>query len=269
MVITYKQPDGSEEAINVPMHPREISFSRFCDFRNARATFEDAELDPQEYAAQLTAGLNHLVPGIRVAGIPFTLDEDWDKDLVDGGYFIKVGDQLSILRIYAHIVNVVNSYQPEEVPDIFRFTHQGQDFEIQRRRAADAMLGRTTGEMIETLEYQRRATLLMESERKDVGNLDFELGLTELAILVRQPGEELPADKPSRDAFIEKRRRLFASVDLETIIGIRFFFLSSLLASRTTPTTATFGKVLRVATPGGEHKTSWRLRLLGKKRSSN
>lgn len=265
MTIIYFDEQNSERRLNIPFHPKEITFDKFCDFRTARSVFEDDELEPEEYAAQLTAGLQHLVPGLRTAGLPFALKEDWDRDLIDEHYRIQLNDELSILRIYAHLVTTINGYQVESIPESFTFKHKGKDFEINKTRVAAAMLNKTTGEMIETLEYQRRASILMEDRRRDFGNIDFELGLTELAILVRQPGEELPSDKPTRDRFIEQRRNIFKTVTLDTIIEMRFFFLKSLVESETIRTTAIFGRVHRMqARHTTKVSTFWKWRRQGR-----
>lgn len=229
MIIRYQLPDLTIQELAIPFHVNELSFAQFCDFRGSRAIFEDPDIEVDEYKAQLTASLENLVPRIRTAGLPFALRQDLELDLIDSGYRIRLGDDLSIMRVYAHIINLINSYTPEEIPEVFTFDRKKLKFEVRRTQVAEALIGLQTGEAIEVLEYQRRASLLMEKQPKDVGNIDFTLGATEMAILVRQKGELLPADKPTRDRFIAQRREIFKRMDLEIILQLRFFFLAALV----------------------------------------
>jgi hypothetical protein len=104
-------------------------------------------------------------------------------------------------------------------------------------------LSMTTGEVFECLEYQRRNKERREQHPTEVGNLEFSLGLSEFAILVRQPGEKLPSNKSQRRRFIERRREFFADLQLDKVLDVRFFFLRSLLRFGTIPSTSISGRV--------------------------
>ena len=237
--------DNQERWIDVPFHPAEITFEQFCDFRQKEASV-DEETPPEEYLVNKRDSVKILVKG-DVDCLPPSIKGDDVIQMIgeDHRYKIRIGDELSIVRVYAHIINVIQEWKPEKIPQTFQFTAGKNKFIIRSEEAARVMLDApiTTGEVIETLEYQRRASALMESKPKDIGNIDFNLGLSELSVLVRKEGEELPAKRKDRDKFIERRKRIFRNVPLDTILAIRFFFLNSLLD---------YGKTLGSSSSGRE-----------------
>lgn len=241
MIVNFES-NGKTKSLDIPFHASEISFSDFCDFKNFRSQMEDDDQEAETYLMMLPAALETFIPGIRQAGLPSHLERDSGLNLIDFGYTMDIGHELSIMRIYAHVINIIQGYAPLTIPKEFilykkdyGFTRvkinvdkETETYQVDKQNAVAMMLNLTTGEAIETLEYQRRAAHWMK-KTKDIGNIDFELGLTELALLVRKPGELLPADKPGRDKLIKERQELFKNVDLSTVLDLRFFLLATLL----------------------------------------
>ena len=237
--------DGEDLEINVPYSLSEITFSDFCDFRQREAAyFERTNSDPVAASALLADAVGAIV-GDNAANLPFAYEGD--ADFIDTDYRLGLGDPLSVLRLYAHFVGMVRTYRPANIPNTLTLTHEGKSFSIVAGEALRVLSGRalTTGEAVEVLEYQRRAAAQIETDPKEIGNLDFTLGLTEFAILVRQPGERFPSDETDREKFINRRRALFASLDLEQVLAVRFFLLSTLTGSGKTRTTNFSGKAAR------------------------
>jgi hypothetical protein len=155
---------------------------------------------------------------------------------------VNPGDELTLIRLYAHVLNVINSFVPDKIPETFKFKHKGKSFEIESKPAARMLTGMafTAGEAIEVLEYMKRAQEALKKNPSQEGNIDFTLGLTEIAILVRQKGERLPAERPRLEKFIVLRRELFKSLSLDVVLSIRFFFSQYITELRNNPNFAPF-----------------------------
>ncbi len=267
--IWYKQ-NRHTYSIEVPVHVSQIKFSEFCDFRQLEAQYlNDEEMNPAEVAVLLKNAIGKIVSG-ELHPLPVNHEGDNPKEILNTSYRLGVGDPLSLNRIYAHLVTIIQEYAPDKIPQTFRTRLFGKKFIIQRDKVARILLDDplTTGESLEVLEYQRRATKRMETSPKDTGNIDFNLGLRELAILVRQKGEELPAIRDERIRFINARMNLFKDVTLDIILDIRFFFASSLIGYTQKNLSYTFGKDLqatisRIKQTGSENVKQW-LRKPGK-----
>ena len=249
--------------LTLPLTPKEIDFSDFCDFQKEERLYIDLSSPPEELSEeeleswvfpvdesvkQLTRAVSMLAPEVFVEKdkviLPFNIEGEKAKDLIDGGFTISIGDDLSILRLYSHLINIIRKYQPQEIPITFTLTHKGKSFELKREQVVKILTKQsfTTGESVEVMEYNRRKELVVQDKPLEIGNLDFELGLTEVAILVRQPGEPLPWEKKDLDNFIEERRELFKTVKLSDVIALRFFLLDSLITYGRIKTINSFGK---------------------------
>lgn len=247
---TIFEQDGERYQVDIPYHLTERTFENWCDFRQAEAKYLEAEnSDVGERATLLEKAISHMVPG-DLDQIPPYIPGDDIEQLVEDRYAVKPGDEISHLRLYAHTVTLIQGYQPEQIPQTFRFKFRKKEFEVKSEPAARVLLSRPflTGEVIETLEYQRRASLHMDDKPLETGNIDYNLGLTEYAILVRQKKERLPAGKAERERFINKRKHLFKDLDLETVMALRFFFINALMRYATTQASGFFGKAPQAAT---------------------
>lgn len=248
--------DNEEQRIDVPLHPSEIPFSDFCDFRGAENAYWDinkeADPDDPEPVNALLRALKCVVSG-DLDKLPFSIPGDDFQDLVDTGFQVQVGVELSILRVYAHFVVMVQDYKPESIPETFRLKWHGKKYIVKSGEAARVLTNRplTTGETIEALEYQRRAGKAAELKPGEMGNIEFTLGLTEFAILVRKIGEKLPIERKDLDRFINQRQRLFKNLPLDKVIDLRFFLLNALVRLKVIRTTGFSGTDLRARDGGG------------------
>lgn len=248
MKVIYEDANNQLKSIDIFYNVKERTFEQFCDFKTAEVEFwrvarseePDKEIDPRE---ALRRALVHLIPGEY--DLPYNANNERLIDLQDNGYLVNPGDELTLIRLYAHCLNVINSFVPSEIPETFRFTHKNKKFVIEAKPAARMLTGIsfTAGEAIEVLEYMKRAQEALKKNPSQEGNIDFTLGLTEFSILVRQKGEKLPAERPRLEKFIALRRELFKSLTLDVVLSIRFFFLNILLSLGTIPTTRPFGKM--------------------------
>lgn len=250
MIIQFEQ-DGATKQVDIPFALKERTFENFCDFRTKEALYLehvenntiDEPIDLAERATLLEHALQEMAWG-DLDAMPISEVGDDINELIKNRYQIRPGDNMSIFRVYAHLVVLIQSYEPKAIPKSFHFKYRNKDFVVRREETAKVLRQRalTTGEAIEVLEYQRLASMRMENEPREVGNIDFNLGLEEFAILVRQKGERLPVSRSERERFIEKRKRLFRNLDLETLMALRFFFISALIDSAITPGFSSFGK---------------------------
>lgn len=244
------QIDNEQKRINLPFSVEEISYSAFCDFRQLESEYWDLnkseQVDSSEAANKLLDALKTLVQG-DIDELPFAhKDEDW-QTLIDTAYLVSLGDELSIMRVYAHLVNLIAEYKPESIPETFVWAWMKNKYIIKSGPAARILENKPlgTGEAIECMEYQRRAAKAKEANPSNAGNIDFELGLTEMAILLRKPGERLPSNRKKLDQFINSRRRLFSNMPLSEVLNVRFFLLSALIKLHKTKTTNSSGTDLR------------------------
>jgi len=244
----YIEQDDKVYTIDIPTID-EIKFSDWCDFRTSEARYMDQDITPAEANQNLKESLKHIIRG-NLDILPAYVKGDETAKLIENGYYLKIGDEVSVMRIYAHLVTMIQAYMPDKIPHTFRLRWGGKKFTIQKQPIARVLLGRpmTTGEALEVLEYQRRASASMETTPKDIGNIDFNLGLREIAILLRKQGEELPAERTERIRFINSRMELFKDIPLRTILDLRFFFALSLMSYTTTKTILSSGKDHQVVT---------------------
>lgn len=243
MIIKYKAGQRRGR-IELPDTVAEITFGQFIDFKQSESAFFEAEELIDRYAAMMEAAA-HIAKG-NIDPLPIT-----GKD-----------DEISIEFIYRYIVGLINSYNPEASLDAFSFrvAHHGEVFEVAGN--ADKIMtgfGLTAGEVIEVMEYRRRAGRM--TTEIDAGNIGFSLGLSELAILLRKPGEKLPVSKAERTTFIEERRKLFEDLPMDAVLNVRFFLTLKLLKSGERANTITFSTAFR-KTGDGRRDSNGRPRSL-------
>lgn len=232
---------------DIPMSVHERTFENFCDFKGAKAKLDEIDEGEVFSPNDLIDILKHMVTG-DLTKLPLGADVDIEQ-LLESNYTITIDDltnqvEISLWRLFAHVVNVIKSYVPESVPETFKLNFKGNNFLIKKRRVVTNMLQApyTTGEIIEAREYQRIAEHNVSEVPKESGNIDFNLGLAEMAILVRQPGEELPSSKSKLTKFIDERKKLFRHMPLNHVLDLRFFFIYSLLSYESSQEPNSFGK---------------------------
>lgn len=264
MKITFYHEDELY-SIDCPIQVREIYFEDFCDFRTEERKYlfmcrppdleedgsnkdavESWEMPVDDAIKQLVLAVEQLVKG-DVREIPFSLPGEDVSQLINSKYRIQPKDDLTITRLYSHLLTIIQEYKPARIPATYILEKGGRRFVIASKPAAEILLNKTggklaTGHALEILEYQRRYAKALQDKPLEVGNLDFTLGLTEFAILVRQEGERLPWDKTELDDFIRERREFFRDLTLDEVFGVRFFLLNSLLLYRQSRLTGYSGR---------------------------
>lgn len=259
MIISYQKPDGTIFNIGVPFSTMDIRFDDFCDFKAGEHIYiEKSREEKPDIASAMMALVNTIQTMVtgNIADLPFSLPADSPQDLIDGGYLIRNGHDLSVIRIYAHILTIIRTYRPKNIPPRYRVKLNEGTFVMSGNDAARIMTGQgyTTGETVEIMEFRRNFQKRLEINPMELGNLEFNLGLTEMAILLRKPKEELPADESELEAFINERKKVMANMHLGQVLDVRFFLINALLKFARRKSTPSSGKVVRLR-KGGRNRT--------------
>jgi hypothetical protein len=241
MNVVFTGQDGQDLTLNIPVTAEEITYGQFCDYQQAEAAFFEVRWEPNESKPDLVeAALIDavaIIAGPHVHDLPFsTLGESGD-DMIRRGYQIGFDSDLSVMAVYAHLtvlfhtVNYHGDLKPDSLPAFLVIEHGGKSYRVIGQKAARVMTDKaiTAGEAIEASEYRRRHSKAVAARVQDGSALDFTLGLSEFAILVRRPGEQLPADEEKRDAWLVERRKLLADLSLPNVLKVRFFLIAALL----------------------------------------
>jgi hypothetical protein len=241
MNVVFTGQDGQDLTLNIPVTAEEITYGQFCDYQQAEAAFIDANREHSESKPDLVeAALIDavaIIAGPHVHDLPFnTLGESGD-DMIRRGYQIGFDSDLSVMAVYAHLtvlfltVNFQGDLKPDSLPAFLVIEHGGKSYRVIGQKAARVMTDKaiTAGEAIEASEYRRRHSKAVAARVQDGSALDFTLGLSEFSILVRRPGEQLPADEEKRDAWLVERRKLLADLSLPNVLKVRFFLIPALL----------------------------------------
>lgn len=250
----YFKVDGEINQIGHATSCDDIRFDDFCDFRTEEAKYQQAIRDDkpiEEIQSILADALLNIIPG-DVRSLPFAVS-DTDHELVDTTYQIQLNEEISLLRLYAHYLNMIQAYKPNSIPETFvvnRWPWAKDRYKIKSKPAARMILDRplNTGEAIECLEWKRITDRAVEAKPLGVGNIEFTYGLTQIALLLRKEGERLPSDRRKLDQFIAQRRTTFQGLPLSVILDIRFFLIAALTNYGTTRDSGSFGTDLRVVT---------------------
>lgn len=232
------------QEINLPLTAHEVRWEAFCDFKDGeREYFQSLENeDIQTAIGAIAKALTHIY-GDWITDLPFTLDEPNDE-LFLSHYTVTLGDDLSLMRLYAHLNTIINAFKPETLSDkVFKIVIGGEEYQLDQLKAAKFLTleGVSTGEAIEVLEFRRIAEKNLEEKKFALGSMDFTLGLRELAILVRKKGEALPWNRKELEAFLNSRMQVFRGVTAGEVLTLRFFLINSYLLWLQNQTTNSFG----------------------------
>lgn len=218
--------------INLPLTPHEIQWEAFCDFKDQEQeyfTAQEAE-DSQAAMIAITKALAYVY-GDWILDLPFSIEEDLEE-LFLSGFTVTLGDDLSVMRLYAHLNTIINTFKPETLSDkVFKLVISGEEYQLDQLKAAKFLTlgGVSTGEAIEVLEFRRIAEKNLEEKKFALGSMDFTLGLRELSILVRKKGEALPWNRKELEAFLNSRMEIFRRVTAGEVLTLRFFLINSYL----------------------------------------
>lgn len=268
-MITRVEIDGNQYRYDIPNHVSERTFEDFCHFRELDHHF----LDQADQAGMLEAMISACQAMVKgpVNKLPVAQKGEHMDDLIKEGFQLELGEPITIHRLYAHLVVLIQTYQPTHLPRSYTFKWNKTTFQVERMDSARTLAGiaLSTGEAIEVLEFQRRADDQMKTEPKDFGSIDFNLGLREFAILVRKKDEELPSNKKRRQAFIAKRIEFFKSVPLNYILDLRFFFAASWMNYIATKQINSSGTVPLLLPEGRKAKLTRSVRRLLRRRGKS
>lgn len=237
------------KTINVPIDCDEVTFMQYMEFIHAENEYLDVsrqdddeegrKIDADQIEEYLIEAVGVMVTGDGFMTLPFSIAGDNMRVMMESKYIWQFGEDISVMRLYVHLLGMFDRYndQIKERAERGEFKASeyvcmigGKDYVLPSSRAVALFSDEayTTGEVLE-LKYFRAKFQKTITERSDpTGQLAFNLGLSEMAILLRRDGEQLPHDKRHRTAFINRRAQLFKELPLSVIFDVRFFLISTL-----------------------------------------
>lgn len=140
---------------------------------------------------------------------------------------LEAGKPPTLFGLYWHYVHLINSYTPTRVKQDYKLVWKDKTYVFDEKEVL-ALFGfgkLTTGVTLTLLEMERVKSI---KESKGFENLDFQLGLQQVAILLREPGVKLPLNRRERIEFIDKQVQIFEDIPATIVYDMRFFFLHTL-----------------------------------------
>jgi hypothetical protein len=220
--------------INIPMHVDEIKYSEFLNFKMYEEEFFNA---PAEEKPAALVDLVKNIYEVDVTDLPFgSPEEDYSE------YFINLGDDLTVMRLYHHYINLINTFNPD-IKNTYEIKYKGQKFYLDAMGIMKSLEGAayTAGEVITVCEYQRVLSKKTDSI-DDSAAMSMKLGLIEMAVLLRKKGEKLPSRQSERETFISNRAKFFSELSMDKVLAVRFFLLDILKAYVRTTDISSSGK---------------------------
>jgi hypothetical protein len=153
-----------------------------------------------------------------------------------------VDTDLSLLRIYFHINNMVSGYESELLQEdvmkevieqrAFKFYHNDKTFVLRGKDTKEIqdLYSMSANEAIAVLEFKRVAELLAKAGDLDGDNY-YNALIAQLAIICRPVGIELPIDEIERAKFIERNMAELQDASFQIVRDIDFFLTLMLQAS--------------------------------------
>jgi len=257
MRLKYKLDNGKEGSIDIPLFVKDINYDQFEDFKAKERLYRDTlskeETDENMEQTQwhMREAIGQIIDG-DLSPFPHLLLEDDPKAMLhEYSYqFSPMHDELSVTRIYIHLANLMDSYRSAINPYNYQIEWYDIDAEGNRYpctyylnpdRGAQLLLGDTashsnaitgkkytSGEVLEILEFQRTFSKKIEQTGDHNGNTSFNLGLSEMAILLRKEDYKLPRTRAEFRAHVEHYKKIFAKLPLDIVFDVRFFFLAIL-----------------------------------------
>lgn len=267
-MITNYEHEGVSYDIDVPFDASQMKYSDFLDFKKMEQKFikqhtidpegvedmtdedikefQKIEIDHESLNLHLVDALSYIIGG-DISNMDFNSPNDDVEKLISEGYVLNIGDEITTIRLYAHVITIINQYEPETIDkgykvewfDVEYNKDQSKsknvkcDYFVEPEAALRIMAGDktyTNGEVISAIEYDRSANKEIDSVGDESGNIEFNLSLAQLAILLRREGERLPMRRKDRIRFIDRRKRIFENLTLDVVLNVRFF-LSAIIQS--------------------------------------
>lgn len=228
--------------LDVPFSVSEMKYADVIDFQaHEQDMFRyNQEEEPDSFIHALDS-MNEAIGSLVDGDLSFLLSNielESSQYLIDGGYTIAPGDELSTSRLYAHLVNTIEGYEPEQLtppgkpgqPETAYSTkYKGDTYYIEPERANRLLDQKayTNGETIELLEFTRQIQSVIEKKGDPQGNLAFTISMQQMAVLLRKEGETIPVKKGPRKEWIKKRAEHFAELPYDIVLNIRFFLIGT------------------------------------------
>ena len=257
MILLIKTKSGEEKELNMPFNVNDVTFSQFCDFkeqefkflesvksiREAESKENNIDIDGVSFDAILSLSMAvSSIYGEHVSEVPFRLKNETTTKLITDG-FIYTPDNvfqvpITLERLYAHFVNLVNSYRDKVTGKNYSFIYKGNRYYVNKDKFLDMLTGErmTTGEVLEVLQVNVNLKKRVNHIASDA-NINFALGLSEFALLCRRKNEQLPSDRGKLTKWRNKRVLHLQDLRLDKVLDVRFFLRSTIIDSNLNPTT--------------------------------
>jgi len=283
----------------IPLSCMDITYKQFIEFRAAEQEFfkanqpdeddqgedEGSEEDNSagepnytdpEYINKIERSTFHMVNVCSmlcrgpIESIPIAIAGDNVAQLIESGFTFGFNDEVTLIRLYCHIVNLINGYKPHKPTKDYQYTWLGVEYFIDPNEAYDALTGQshTVGEALTVLQLQKQAVAVIEQKGDKDGNVSFNLGLGELAVLLRPKGVKVPVSKKERTAFINRQKKIFEDLPLSVVLDVRFFLLHTLIRLAKKRLTDTFSTRPKTKRNLSRIKTARKLKGLKSKRKT-
>ena len=132
---TIIQINGTNHRYWFPTAVDQLTFEAFCEFRQDDHKFLNAEEDLAGGLEGMMDAIRHLTKG-PIEHLPYQIEGDNMADLIKGGYQIEIGDDISIRRVYAHLVVLIQQYTPNQIPKSYKMRWGKIDFVDVREESA-------------------------------------------------------------------------------------------------------------------------------------
>ena len=237
----------------VPFHPSEIRWVDEREFRLKQVLFQDSLDDGSEGDYyHLAEAISHIIDcdeNYLYEEVPHKVHGD--EDLVD--FIFSDNDEVSLIRLYRHIITVINSYEEPFGTDAFEVFYKGDYYKIGQNSYLAAMnleVDLTTAEAVEVMhlksQFKKVQDKLKEEDESittaDLVKSDYKIGLSELAILLKKDGDKLPHFKKSRNDYIKERAEYFKDISYQSVLDVRFFLTNTINDYVKKTFTGPFGK---------------------------
>lgn len=152
--------------------------------------------------------------------------------------YLELGEELSMLKIYQHLLTICNGYQSKVTAknaSRYRTEIDGKRYMLNRPlmnnhlKANDHQL--PAGAMIEVMHLRERLQKKIDHKAKTEdlldGNMSLKMNMGTLSYLLIEKGENFPESKPLRDDYIKKKGdRLRKTLTIDQYFDVCYFFLN-------------------------------------------
>lgn len=248
MIVKFQKTDGEQFNIDIPMTPRDIRYTDWCDFRDMCDKAQELTANrPEDEKLQISHDIEII--GLYIKALHYVCKGDVEKL----PYTDMQGDKEinSLTGLLRHLFAIEGRYKPSDPaielvvygsekvkPSIFAkkiklkegvyFRKGGVLYGIEGKRLArliSGVAGLSVGETVEVIELERRGVDLKVTHPHLGRGIDFNINLAILAILLRRKGEALPMDVKDRELWIEDRKKVFEEISFGAVLDVRAFFL--------------------------------------------